>query len=152
MSALLLHKGALLLAPRTTFAVFTALSIVSLAMLANAQPPTPPVQGGPVIYSISPDRAGAGEQVTITGRGFAASNIVHFGGKSIPDVAFAGAIGITCTLSNSNCHPGVNQFLHVNVPPDATSGSAEVSVANANGASNVVPFTVLGTPAPAPAR
>jgi hypothetical protein len=138
-----LHEGGILLAHRSTIAVFTVMLVISVAMLADAQP-----QGGPVIYSINPDRGAAGEQLAITGRGFTTSNTVRFDKKSIPDVAIATAFGITCMPGKSDCHPGINQVLRVTIPMDANLGSAVVSVENANGASNAVPFTVLAAPSP----
>jgi hypothetical protein len=148
MSNFLPLRGARLHASRPTLAVFTALLVVFVAMIAHAQPPSPPAQAGPVIYSISPDRGAAGEQLAITGRGFAASNTVRVGEKSIADVPIATVAGINCMPGTSNCHPGINQVLRVTVPTDANLGSADVSVVNANGTSNAVPFTVLHAAGP----
>jgi hypothetical protein len=128
--------------------VFTALLVVFVAMIAHAQPPSPPAQAGPVIYSISPDRGATGEQLAITGRGFTSSNTVRIGGKSIADVPIATAAGINCMPGKSDCHPGINQVLRVKVPPDASLGPADVVVENANGTSNGMPFTTLPAPSP----
>jgi hypothetical protein len=128
-----------------------ALLTISLTVLASAQPSNPPAQSPVVVYSIDPSSAAAGQQITITGWGFAASNTVRFDEISVPDVIIAWSVGINCPPGNSACHPGINQGLVVTVPSAAKAGQYDVSVENANGVSNVVTFTLIGTPLP-PAR
>ena len=138
------------LANRAKLAALLAMVMaISLAMPANAQPLSP--QSAPVIYSVEPTSAPAGEQITIIGRGFSMSNTVRLGGQSISDVSIAWSAGINCVQGNPACHPGINQALFIRVPRDATAGQYDVSVENENGVSNIATFTLIG-PSPAPAR
>ena len=130
-------------------ALLMMIMAISLPVLANAQPSS--AHSAPVIYSIEPTSAPAGEQITIIGRGFSAGNTVHLGGKSIYDVSIAWSAGINCVQGNSTCHPGINQALVIRLPRDATAGLYDVSVENENGVSNIVTFSLIGTP-PAPVR
>jgi hypothetical protein len=130
-------------------ALLALVMAISPPMLATAQPLSP--QSAPVIYSIEPASAPAGEQITIVGRGFSMSNTVRLGGKSISDVSIAWSAGISCVQGNPACHPGINQALSIMVPRDATAGQYDVSVENENGVSNIATFTLIG-PSPAPAR
>ena len=129
-------------------ALLALVMAISPAMLA-AQPLSP--QSAPVIYSIEPASAPAGEQITIIGRGFSMSNTVRLGGQSISDVSIAWSAGINCVQGNPACHPGINQALFIRVPRDATAGQYDVSVENENGVSNIAPFTLISV-SPAPAR
>lgn len=138
-----------LASPKKLAALLTMIVAISLAVLANAQPSS--AQSAPVIYSIEPTSAPAGEQITIVGRGFSIGNTVHLGGKSISDVSIARSVGMNCVQGNSACHPGINQALVIRLPRDATAGLYDVSVENENGVSNIATFSLIGTP-PAPAR
>ena len=76
---------------------------------------------------------------------------MHLGGKSISDVSIARSVGVNCVQGNSACHPGINQALVIRLPRDVTAGLYDVSVENESGVSNLVTFSLIGTP-PAPAR
>jgi len=121
-------------------AVLASLPPHALAQSPGAPPivPIPP----PIIYSIDPSSGPPGSTMTIVGFGFAPSNKVQFGDKAMADVPIAWAAGINCIPGNAKCHPGINQGLVVRVPAETTAGTYPVSVENANGASNPVPFAV----------
>ena len=142
-------SAASLTSSKTLAALLTMIMAFSLPVLAKAQPSS--AQSAPVIYSIEPTSAPAGEQITIVGRGFSTGNTVHLGEKSISDVSIAWSAGMNCVQGNSACHPGINQGLVIRVPRDATAGQYDVSVENENGVSNTATFTLIGT-SPAPAR
>ena len=138
-----------LASPKKLAMLLTTTMAISFPVLANAQPSS--AQSAPVIYSIDPASAPAGEQITIVGRGFSIGNTVHLGGESISDVSIAWSAGMNCVQGNSACHPGINQALVIRLPRDATAGQYDVSVENENGVSDIAPFTVIGA-SPAPAR
>ena len=126
----------------TLAAVLVTVTVGGLASLAAAQSPTP----APAIYSVEPASGAVGTSVTIIGFGFAASNTVHFGEQTIPDVPIAWSVGITCAQGDSRCHPGINQALVITVPVTAKAGSYNISVETANGLSNFVSFVLSGAP------
>jgi len=112
----------------------------------------------PVIYSITPTAGPVGTTVTIDGRAFSDSNIIHFGGGSIGNVPVTSSIAIACSTDPS-CVPGIHQTLTFTVPNAigayckagemcpmfmqlVTPGSYAVSVENDTGASNSTTFTV----------
>ncbi len=108
----------------------------------------------PVIYSISPTYGPVGTQVTISGTGFGysgctvyycgngiATSTINFGGTTIPNVYSYNGTSLTFTVpSNLNtCYPG--QYCPQYYAP-VNPGVYPISVANANGVSNSVNFTV----------
>ncbi len=111
--------------------------LLAVALLLSGQAPAPPE-----ISSISPASAVAGTAVSLVGRQFTADNTILFGGATIRHVGIASAVGIACT-ANPNCRSGIVQTLAFKVPRTAPPGPLQVSVRNANGASNAVTFTVL---------
>jgi peptidoglycan hydrolase-like protein with peptidoglycan-binding domain len=125
--------------------------------VTSSQPSATPV----TIYHISPTSGAVGSTLSITGFGFTASNIVHFGGGAITGVPIASSIAIACTTSPS-CHGGINQTLTITVPSSIgpycppgsmcpmymqliTPGTYTIYVQNDNGTSNSFSFTVTGT-------
>jgi hypothetical protein len=111
------------------------------------------------IYSINPTQGPTGTQVSITGFGFTANNIVHFGNGAIANVPISSSRAIACTTDPS-CHGGINQTLTITIPTSVgpycapgmmcamymqliTPGTYTIYVQNDNGSSNAVTFTVI---------
>jgi hypothetical protein len=131
---------------RTSFALLTAIGVISCAVLADAQSPSGVPPPTPSIYSVDPEAGMPGTKVTIIGFGFAASNTVHFGDATVPNVPISQSVGIMCVPNAPQCHSGVNQTLVITVPAAAKAGSYSLSVENANGVSNRVTFVVRNAP------
>lgn len=87
----------------------------------------------PIVYSLSPSSATAGELVTINGAGFMAPMPVKNGVGSVPsnEVLFDGK-GLGGVTSN-----GINNLYFI-IPNDAKPGKHTVEVKNPNGKSNSV--------------
>jgi hypothetical protein len=113
------------------------------AMPVEAQPFSPTALPAPSIYSIDPSSGPGGIPVTIIGYGFSGANIVHFGKISIPDVPIAWQVGIVCVQGKPACHSGINQALNIIIPGNQQPGTYGIFVENANGASNILRFTIM---------
>ncbi len=119
------------------------------------------------ILSINPTSGPVGTTVSITGTGFTADNIVHFGGGAIGNVAVSSSTVAPCP-SAINCNANATETLTITIPssigPYCAPGTAcpmyemlvtpntyMISVQNENGTSNAVSFTVTGgNPLPTP--
>ncbi len=105
-----------------------------------------PATSAPVVSSLSPVSGAAGSQVTIIGTGFTSTNnTVTFAGNPITGLNSNGT-SLTFTVPsaiNPSCYYSTPQCLApaVIIQP----GAYDVTVTNANGASNVVNFTVIST-------
>ena len=93
-----------------------------LASIANPYSPTL----SPVVTAATPSGAAAGAQVTISGQGFT-------GTLASAGVKFGGVSSATYTV--------LGDSTIVAVMPAGTAGSAAVTVINANGTSNALPYT-----------
>ena len=125
--------------------------------------PLPPTSSPITLYSVNPSNGQTGTTVTLGGFGFTSSNTVLFGGSvAARDVPIASSIAIACT-TNPTCHGGINQTLTFTVPTSlspscpaggmcpmymrlVTPGEYDITVQNANGTSNTIPFTVTALP------
>jgi len=91
------------------------------------------------IASMEPTSGGVGTRVTLTGSGFTRDNTVQFGPVSIPHVR-AESQGLLAfsvpTAQNPPCFAQGCRMLSRRMTP----GEYPVSVRNANGISNAVPF------------
>ena len=93
----------------------------------------------PSISAIEPTSGPAGTVVKVTGKGFLptsgrlGSSGGDIGGNTVH-------LGARVEIKNQNSEDGVT--LEFTVPENLASGTYPVSIRNANGASNAVPFTV----------
>ncbi len=116
--------------------------IQALTCVNNPNPVPTPVPGVVSISSIQPGVGPAGTNVTLTGFGFTNSNTVYFSGFAIQNIGMISANSIVFTVPSAvgaNCTAGMMcpDFLRLITP-----GTYPVYVANANGTSNTVNFTV----------
>ncbi len=112
----------------------------------------------PVVYSMTPTSGPTGTTVTIDGRNFSNSNVIHFGAGAITNIPIDSSIAISCT-NDSSCIPGIHQRLTFTVPDSlspycasgfmcpmwmqkVTPGVYGVSVQSDGGTSNAMNFTV----------
>ncbi|MDQ5955012.1 MAG: hypothetical protein QG621_15 [Patescibacteria group bacterium] len=103
--------------------------------------------GAPTISSISQSQGSVGTQITITGTGFTASNVVHFGvgGKmSVPSYNNGTTLNYTIPSSVSACDVIQTFAVCTMMAQQVTAGNYPVYVSNANGQSGTVYFTVNG--------
>lgn len=92
------------------------------------------------VYALSPQSGPQGTSVTVTGFGFTNDNAIHFGDRVMRHVAVRSAFGVSCTVA-PNCQGGLRQLLVFKVP-SVPPGKYQVSVANSNGKSNELSFSV----------
>ena len=124
-------------------------SIISAALLALAataciglSPFDPATR--PTIARIQPSTAAVGDQITITGTGFTATdNALKFGAGYILKHPSADSTSIRLTLPSylGVCPP--NQEICVALALPMAPGDYKVSVVNANGTSNDISFQVI---------
>ena len=98
----------------------------------------------PTIARIQPSTAAVGDQITITGTGFTATdNALKFGAGYILKLPSADSTSIRLTLPSylGVCPP--NQEICVALALPMAPGDYKVSVVNANGTSNDISFQVI---------
>jgi hypothetical protein len=103
------------------------------------------------VAALSPTSGSVGTDVTITGYGFTLSNnTVRFGAGYINSLNSADRVTLHFTVPDGlNLCPPTDAHSRAVAPcpgayPRVTPGSYSVSVLNANGGSNGLPFTVIG--------
>ncbi len=138
----------------------TRAQIQNLSCGTTPSPNPTPNPSGVSIFNMTPQSGPVGTTVTLTGRWFTDSNMIHFGNGVIANVPSSGGIAISCTTDPS-CIPGIRQTITFTIPssvgpycpPGAmcpmylqllTPGTYPVYVTNANGTSNTMTFTVTG--------
>jgi hypothetical protein len=104
-----------------------------------------------VVAALSPTSGSIGTEVTVTGYGFTPSNnTIRLGAGYINGLNSADGVTLHFTVPDGlNLCPPTDAHSRAVTPcpgafPRVTPGSYSVSVLNANGASNDLPFTVIG--------
>ncbi len=121
----------------------------SLSVIVNGTNPAP--SGAVQITSMTPQQGPAGTQVTLSGQNFTpAGNIVHFGSSAyLPNISAAiasdgpGGYVLTFTVPSYSSHACEYAAPRCMIPDyQLQPGVYNVSVENANGTSNQIPFTL----------
>lgn len=138
------------------------LTRAAIAQVSCGTSVVPPTINASNLYSINPTSGQVGASVSITGFGFTNSNTVLMDGLvAAQNVPITSSIAIACT-TNPTCHGGINQTITFTVPSalapycapgqmcaqymrQVMPGTYNITVLNANGASNTLYFTVTGS-------
>ena len=103
----------------------------------------------PVLTTVTPSQALVGDSITLKGSGFSASgNSIRIGEGYLHGVSSAGGTSLTFSLPETltRCPPGTPPCLAPAIL--LVEGTYQVSVVNANGASNGLPLKVVAEKRP----